>query len=114
MEDIIFPDFVEVATAPNVNPLKYHVYRDLWQKGKWLTSGERFGGDFLIYPGEPLCFHASHIVHVLTYEEAKTLSGQTYSTRVRLSVNVNKLCVFVYEDENTKELCYQTSQWMGK
>lgn len=103
-----------MTIAPNVDPLKYRIYCDLWDKGKWLTSGERFGGDFLIYPGEPLYFHASHIVHVLPYVEANSMPCATFATRVRLSVNVNKLCIFVYEDQETKELCYQTTQWLGK
>ncbi|KAK2162608.1 hypothetical protein LSH36_95g04074 [Paralvinella palmiformis] len=30
--------------------LHYRVYRDLYDKGYWLTSGGKFGGDFLVYP----------------------------------------------------------------
>ena len=31
--------------------LKYKVYKDLWERQYYITSGEKFGGDFLVYPG---------------------------------------------------------------
>lgn len=32
---------------------RFRVYRDLWGRGLHLTAGGKFGGDFLVYPGEP-------------------------------------------------------------
>lgn len=107
-------DYEEIKTAPKLDPLKFQVFCDLWEKGHCITFGEIFGGDFLVYPGEPLHFHASHIIHVLSEEEAKTMTSRTFTTRTRLSVNVNKLCTFVFQNQETKKLCYQTVQWMGK
>lgn len=31
--------------------IKYKIYKDLWEKGYYISSGEKFGGDFLVYPG---------------------------------------------------------------
>ena len=31
--------------------LRYKTFKDLWEKGYYLTNGEKFGGDFLAYPG---------------------------------------------------------------
>jgi len=31
--------------------LKYRVFSHFWEMGYFLTSGGKFGGDFLIYPG---------------------------------------------------------------
>jgi len=31
--------------------LRYKIYKDLWEKNYYITSGEKFGGDFLVYPG---------------------------------------------------------------
>ena len=28
------------------------VFQDLWEKQYYLTSGQKFGGDFLAYPGQ--------------------------------------------------------------
>lgn len=107
-------DFEEINVAPRVDPFKYRVFCDLWEKGNYITSGATFGGDFLVYPGEPLQFHASHIVHVLSDDESKSMSSRTFITRTRLSVNVNKLCTFAYKNQENNELCYQTVQWQGK
>ena len=31
--------------------LRYKVFKDLWEKNFYVSNGEKFGGDFLIYPG---------------------------------------------------------------
>jgi len=31
--------------------LRYRVFRDIWSRGFYLTTGGKFGGDFLVYPG---------------------------------------------------------------
>lgn len=31
--------------------LRYKTFKDLWERGYYVTSGEKFGGDFLVYPG---------------------------------------------------------------
>lgn len=31
--------------------LRFKVFRDLWQRGFYLTTGSKFGGDYLVYPG---------------------------------------------------------------
>ena len=30
---------------------KYRIFSYFWEKGYFLTSGGKFGGDFLVYPG---------------------------------------------------------------
>ena len=32
--------------------IRYRVFKDLWEKKYYLTSGGKFGGDFLVYPGK--------------------------------------------------------------
>lgn len=31
--------------------LRYETFKDLWERGYYITNGEKFGGDFLVYPG---------------------------------------------------------------
>lgn len=99
---------------PALDPIKYRIFCDLWERGKWITSGETFGGDFLIYPGEPLYFHASHIVHVLNAANSTKTPVNSLVTKGRMSIVVNKFCVLAYESSDTKEIKYQTVQWQGK
>lgn len=35
-----------------VNPIRYRVFTDLWDRGYYVTDGLTFGGDFLVYEGE--------------------------------------------------------------
>lgn len=92
--------------------LKYRVFKDLWERGKYVTAAESFGGDFLLYPGDPLYFHASHIVHCV--ESAADTPPTQLVCCGRLSVLVNKFCVFVHLNEETDTLIYQTMEWQGK
>ncbi|XP_055904650.1 tRNA-splicing endonuclease subunit Sen34 [Eupeodes corollae] len=89
--------------------LKYKVFKDFWENGKFVTCGEAFGADFIVYPGDPIVFHASHIVIVL---KEPTIDPLKLISKVRLSVIVNKLCVFAYNGRDN-ELAYQTVQWEG-
>ncbi|XP_055529886.1 tRNA-splicing endonuclease subunit Sen34 [Wyeomyia smithii] len=92
--------------------VKYKVFKDIWEKQKmYITGGDTFGCDFLLYPGDPLYYHASHMVHVLKNSNLKT--NLKYLIRCcRLSVVVNKVCVFAYENcQGT--ICYQTMEWEG-
>lgn len=86
------------------------MFKDLWEHGATITSGESFGGDFLVYPGDPLCFHASHIVHVI---ESGNISPATMMSCGRLSVNVNKQCLFAVLDVDRNEICYLNMSWEG-
>ncbi|XP_044744898.1 tRNA-splicing endonuclease subunit Sen34 [Coccinella septempunctata] len=47
------------------NCQRYSVFKDLWEKGYYITSGEKFGGDFLVYKGDPITHHAIFIVRCI-------------------------------------------------
>lgn len=98
---------------PTVKPLHYRVYVHFWEQEKWITLGERFGADFLVYPGEPLYFHASHLVHVIKDVQNRRIPLTELIAKGRLSIVVNKFCLFAYENPNTDQLCFQTVQWEG-
>lgn len=42
---------IRVQDDPRAD-IRYQVFRDLRGRGFYLTSAGKFGGDFLIYPGE--------------------------------------------------------------
>ncbi|XP_052848515.1 LOW QUALITY PROTEIN: tRNA-splicing endonuclease subunit Sen34 [Drosophila gunungcola] len=100
----------KLVTGPlvNINSLKYRIFKDLWMRGNFVTSGDAFGADFLVYPGDPLIYHASHIVIV---QDAPLIKPLELVAKVRLSVIVNKRCVFAYENDNSDEIHYQTVAW---
>ncbi|KAM8708777.1 hypothetical protein ACLKA7_015704 [Drosophila subpalustris] len=102
--------FAQICTESvyDSKSLKYRVFRDLWRRGKFVTSGEAFGADFLIYPGDPILYHASHIVIILN---SPTILPLELICKVRLSVTVNKDCVFAYEERDGNTIAYQTVEW---
>ncbi|KAI6005487.1 hypothetical protein EDD15DRAFT_2425309 [Pisolithus albus] len=41
------------------------VFRDLREKGYYLGIGMKFGGDYLVYPGDPLRYHSHFVASVI-------------------------------------------------
>jgi tRNA splicing endonuclease len=97
-----------ILEIPVTNDEKYKVFRDLWLKGFFISGGDSFGCDFLAYPGDPMFYHASQIVHVIARNQQ--LDPKYVISCVRLSVTVNKKCVFAYVDESNN-VTYQTLHW---
>ncbi|CAO1328367.1 unnamed protein product [Diamesa hyperborea] len=100
----------EITEIEVSNIKKYQIYADLWTQGGFISNGESFGCDFLQYPGDPLYYHASHIIHIIDYQQSFDI--KYLISAVRLSVTVNKQCVFAYENDQ-QELKYQTLSWEG-
>lgn len=44
---------------------KTTVYRDLYQRGFYITSGAKFGCDFLAYPGDPVLYHSKFALRIM-------------------------------------------------
>ncbi|TGZ73630.1 hypothetical protein CRM22_001371 [Opisthorchis felineus] len=79
---------------PNVERLRLRcrVFSDLWSKGFYITtSSAKMGGDFLVYPGDPLLFHASHIIVVHRPDEL--VLPHQLAARLRLANSVRKILV---------------------
>lgn len=99
----------QAVPFPIPDPIKYEVYRDLWSRKFFITNGHSFGGDFLIYPQDPIVCHATHVVHVL---EEPRVNIKDFITVNRLCVGVKKECLFAYRDpENENRIIYQSSAW---
>ncbi|XP_017771721.1 PREDICTED: tRNA-splicing endonuclease subunit Sen34, partial [Nicrophorus vespilloides] len=70
----------------NINSI---VFEDLWQKGYCVTSGQKFGGDYLVYEGDPLMYHAVFIVKCLDDPETNLHTSELIAFG-RLSTSVKK------------------------
>ncbi|XP_011167367.2 tRNA-splicing endonuclease subunit Sen34 [Solenopsis invicta] len=89
--------------------LKYKVYKDLWEKQYYITSGEKFGGDFLVYPGDPIMFHSQYIVQCKRKDEEMPITNIV--NQCRLSCHVRKTLVFATYHEEEDAVKYQSFQW---
>ena len=85
----------------------FSVYYDLWMKGYYITSAEKFGGDFLVYSGDPLRYHSKFIVIVMDSKD--TLTPQQLVVHGRLGSAVKKTVVLASVDE--KCVFYTSLSW---
>ncbi|BFZ21343.1 hypothetical protein BsWGS_24382 [Bradybaena similaris] len=90
--------------------LRYHVFKDLWEKGFFLTSGVKFGGDFLVYPGDPSRFHSHYIA--ICKSQAELMPSLDIITYGRQASNVRKTALLCALDRN-KKVFYMSLQWTG-
>ncbi|XP_076259396.1 tRNA splicing endonuclease subunit 34 [Rhynchophorus ferrugineus] len=72
--------------------IKSRVFKDLWERNYYVTSGEKFGGDFLVYFGDPITHHAIFIVKCI--ESEITFHPNKLIAFGRLGVSVKKRAVF--------------------
>ena len=89
---------------PESDLCRLAAFRDLWKSGYFLTDGSKFGGDFLVYCGDPVKYHAKYIVICIknsqALEEART---QDLVARCRLGAGVKKIILFSWlEGEHVK------------
>lgn len=91
--------------------LHYMIYKDLWEKGYYITVGHKFGGDFLVYPGDPVKFHAKFLVICIENESEIPLTELVALGRLGTSVRKTILLASVSKKEST--VVYQSLQWNG-
>ncbi|KAM3875070.1 tRNA-splicing endonuclease subunit Sen34 [Diretmus argenteus] len=94
---------------------RYGVFRDLRRRGFYLTSAGKFGGDYLVYPGDPLRFHAHFIAVCLSMDESSSLLD--ILAVARLGSNVKKTVLLCSpgpgQEGGGEEVVYTSLQWSG-
>ncbi|XP_071496102.1 tRNA-splicing endonuclease subunit Sen34-like [Diadema antillarum] len=90
--------------------LRFQIFLHFWQMGYYLTSGTKFGGDFLAYPGDPLLFHSYFIVVCLPHH--KKMSPLELISHGRLGTFVKKTVVLCSMDSAKRVVC-TSLQWSG-
>ncbi|XP_059053935.1 tRNA-splicing endonuclease subunit Sen34 isoform X2 [Achroia grisella] len=101
--DALRPNLKDNAAA------RYTIFKDLWEKGYHITNGPKFGSDFLVYPGDPVKFHAMYMVRCVS-DQTTSLCPSSLVAYGRLSVAVNKLAILAF-CSNYNKVDYQTLQW---
>lgn len=88
--------------------LKYKTFESLYDEGYYVTGGTKFGGDFLVYFGDPICFHAIFIIKCI--ERDQKMSTMEMVAFGRIGTSVKKLAVLasmIYD-----EITYLTINWI--
>ena len=117
--------------------LRYATYKDLWERGYYISGGEKFGGDFLVYPGsdsfyihvlvvvsyllyvliiagDPIMFHSQFIIECKDREHEipiTELAGQC-----RVASHVRKTFVFstLSTEKSSECVKYQSFNWAAE
>lgn len=90
--------------------LQFCVFKDLNLKGYFLTDGVKFGGDFLVYPGDPGIYHSMFIA--LCVASSRELSAAEYAAMGRLASSVRKTLLICSVDKNDC-VSYLSIAWSG-
>ncbi|KAI0350083.1 tRNA-intron endonuclease catalytic domain-like protein [Trametes cingulata] len=91
---------------------KCRVFQDLWEKGNFMGGGIKFGGDFLVYPGDPLRYH-SHFVATVIESPKAPLMPMEIVAHGRLGTATKKSHLFCEWDEEKQEVAYFSVEWAG-
>ena len=73
---------------------RYKIYKYFWSVGFHLTCGSKFGGDYLVYPGDPAKYHSKFIIACIDFTEKLTL--KQLITYARMATSVKKTFVLAY------------------
>ncbi|XP_034942642.1 tRNA-splicing endonuclease subunit Sen34 [Chelonus insularis] len=91
--------------SPEEN-IRYTVFKDLWERGFYVTYGDKFGGDFLAYPGDPIMFHSQYVITCKNGDDDLPILDLIGQCRVACSVR--KTQVYAYINSSTENLMYQS------
>lgn len=107
---------IEVAKVTNtLSPLpsiNNSLFRYFWSLGYYVTSGYKFGGDYLLYPQDPTCCHSQFIVSVMHFDQNMTTKDVVQMGR--LATNVKKKFVLAgSKNETEDEVAVFSLSWAG-
>ncbi|CUA68217.1 hypothetical protein RSOLAG22IIIB_03458 [Rhizoctonia solani] len=86
------------------------VFRDLWEKGNYLGPGIKFGGNYLVYPGDPLRFH-SHFVASVHPSRSSTIRPMDIVAFGRLGTATKKVHLLCGYDDESGSVSYHSIEW---
>ncbi|KAI0713417.1 hypothetical protein C8Q76DRAFT_768538 [Earliella scabrosa] len=91
---------------------KCRVFQDLWEKGNYMGGGIKFGGDFLVYPGDPLRYHSHFVASVIESPHAPLMPMEIVA-HGRLGTATKKSHLFCEWNQETQEVTYFSVEWAG-
>lgn len=113
--DVISMSESEVSSTLIVDDDKMTVYRDLYNRGFYLSSGTKFGSDFLLYPGEPVRYHAKYAVRIAPGREESidfdNLDFNEMNALNRLCSNSGKIPLFAVVYQTLEKSDKRVKYW---
>ncbi|PPQ68492.1 hypothetical protein CVT26_003431 [Gymnopilus dilepis] len=88
------------------------VFKDLWKQGYFMGGGIKFGGEYLVYPGDPLRYH-SHFAATVIESPIASLRPMEIVAHGRLGTATKKAHLLCGWDDEKKEVSYLSIEWAG-
>lgn len=112
---LIDMDAIEVKKLVQVKEVNSFAFSDLYDKGFYISSGSKFGSDFLAYPGDPVRYHAQYSVRAMASKDGSVdmskLNYNEINSLNRLCHTANKtmlLAIVFRDDKNHSRIKYWT------
>ncbi|GJQ11874.1 hypothetical protein GpartN1_g3665.t1 [Galdieria partita] len=110
-----YPDFLPSFGFHSFESRRLTVFHDLWRRGFYISSGVKFGADFLAYADDPILFHAS--LAVVVAEEDSEISPRDLVAFGRLGVSTKKKATLAYvtsikNEEDFPQVSYLCIRWV--
>ncbi|KAJ1798064.1 tRNA-splicing endonuclease subunit [Coemansia sp. RSA 2399] len=90
---------------------RFALFKDLHRRGFYITRALKFGGDYLLYPGEPMRYHSSHIVTLVAPDSRQSVTPRELVALARLATTVNKTRVLSSWNPDIAEFTHICINW---
>ncbi|XP_073947237.1 tRNA splicing endonuclease subunit 34 [Choristoneura fumiferana] len=97
------------SSASRDDQSHFLIFNYLWEQGHHITSGSKFGCHYLLYPGDPVKFHAMYMVRCVK-DASTAFRPINLISFGRLAVAVNKIAILAFCNDHGQVQC-QTLQW---
>lgn len=104
LETLVDCPRIDPIIVPEMDDEINFCHYDLWAAGIFLTSGLKFGCDWLAYQGSPDLFHATHVVSVVKFNKKLKSSDISCLTRIATK-NRKKLLLMSLDEEKQVVSC---------
>ena len=93
----------------NKHSKEFRVYKDLKARGFYVTSGFKYGTDFLLYRDDPNFIHSEFFLNV--YHKEDQIDVKQLINAERLGVSIKKQYMAAFVDQN--EIKYLNFEWIN-
>ncbi|KAJ1557569.1 tRNA-splicing endonuclease subunit, partial [Nowakowskiella sp. JEL0078] len=93
----------------DLNLERTKVFEEFWKMGWWVSCASKFGGDFLLYPDDPMHCHSSFIVTV--HHSLKKFTPIEIVSYGRLATTVKKKHILCSYDVEKEEITSVVLEW---
>ncbi|KAL0947077.1 hypothetical protein HGRIS_013218 [Hohenbuehelia grisea] len=88
------------------------VFKGLWDQGYFMGGGIKFGGEYLVYPGDPLRYH-SHFTATVIDSPTSALRPMEIVAHGRLGTATKKAHLLCGWDDEKQDVSYLSIEWSG-